>query len=782
MATNGITPPINERPNYFAGQYLLEDDFKLEQQYHIDRQRWHYHLLHVSGIAEGLKVTKGEGDLAVNVSEGSAIDPQGRQIILLALQTVELTKIISSNNPPIPDGTYTLYIGYSEQKTDQQTAGNEITSRRWQEEPKFQLSSSELKDFIPLTKLTITNGVVSDKIDNSDRVYSGLRLPTIDGEITLSSQSDGTKSLAELKGSLSIAGMLSVTDNVGIGMPPNSGAKLQVKIDGATTAASLKLEHNGSNLIVRPASAGGNSSVIENTGGGSLSINPNGGNVGIGTTSPPTEKLEVSGNIKATGNLSITGNANINSGNANNLALLLNSSGAGWGSGIQFKNTATNAKIYGIYSGGDGKWHFADVDKSVDRLVVDKDGNVGIGTTTPSGFQIVLPESSKSSSLPSAGVTIAGGASGNASIELRNSGTGTPYIDFTQNAATLDYDARIRLTEPGKLAIEGANVGIGTTTPAANLQVRDTIGSRNNYDFSKTALLVNSQTNNGGNSPANAESVLALAREGVPNQSYGNMVDFRLSNYKNVGPVDGTQLDLYLTEGQFSPKQVMSLRANGNVGIGTPDPTGKLTVVGSEGNSRSVIIDNKEIKFRGDGLAHFSIFANRWRDHILTIENTSSGGFPGVTDGTVLMALNSDGRLEVRGQVINSVNFSSSDVRWKKNIETIASALDKVLQLRGVTFEWRKEEYQEMNFNPGKHLGLIAQEVERVIPEVVHQNEEGYKSVAYSNLVALSIEALKELQAKHENLLPTIQAQQAEIDALKAELNRQKVLLITQPV
>jgi hypothetical protein len=100
------------------------------------------------------------------------------------------------------------------------------------------------------------------------------------------------------------------------------------------------------------------------------------------------------------------------------------------------------------------------------------DGNVGIGTTNPSGFQIVLPESSKSSSLPSAGVTIAGGLSGNASIELRNAGTGTPYIDFAQDATKTDYDARIRLTEPGKLAIEGANVGIGATSPSAKLTIQ----------------------------------------------------------------------------------------------------------------------------------------------------------------------------------------------------------------------------------------------------------------------------------------------------------------------
>jgi hypothetical protein len=82
---------------------------------------------------------------------------------------------------------------------------------------------------------------------------------------------------------------------IGIGTA-NPGAKLQVQIDGATTTASLKLEHNGSNLIVRPASAGGSSSIVENTAGGSLYINPNGGNVAIATASPTeNSKLEIAG-------------------------------------------------------------------------------------------------------------------------------------------------------------------------------------------------------------------------------------------------------------------------------------------------------------------------------------------------------------------------------------------------------------------------------------------------------------------------------------------------------
>lgn len=82
-------------------------------------------------------------------------------------------------------------------------------------------------------------------------------------------------------------------DRVGIGTAA-PGVKLEVNSGGGTNT-SLKCEHTGSNFIVRPVSSGGNSTVVENTGGGAIAINPNGGNVGIGTTTI-NEKLTIAGN------------------------------------------------------------------------------------------------------------------------------------------------------------------------------------------------------------------------------------------------------------------------------------------------------------------------------------------------------------------------------------------------------------------------------------------------------------------------------------------------------
>lgn len=92
---------------------------------------------------------------------------------------------------------------------------------------------------------------------------------------------------------------------------------------------------------------------------------------------------------------------------------------------------------------------------------------------------------------------------------------------------------------------------------------------------------------------------------------------------------------------------------------------------------------------------------------------------------------------------VTAANFvSTSDRRLKDNIETISDPINKIKQLRGVTFD--KDDRTQ--------IGVIAQEVEEIIPEVVLTAADGYKSVAYGNIVALLIEAVKEQQTQIEKL------------------------------
>jgi hypothetical protein len=88
-----------------------------------------------------------------------------------------------------------------------------------------------------------------------------------------------------------------------------------------------------------------------------------------------------------------------------------------------------------------------------------------------------------------------------------------------------------------------------------------------------------------------------------------------------------------------------------------------------------------------------------------------------------------------------------SDKRLKENIETIPDALDKVCQIRGVTFD-------RIDADGERQMGVIAQEVEKVAPEVVREDksEDKIKSVAYGNMVGLLIEAIKDLKAEIDEL------------------------------
>jgi hypothetical protein len=117
------------------------------------------------------------------------------------------------------------------------------------------------------------------------------------------------------------------------------------------------------------------------------------------------------------------------------------------------------------------------------------------------------------------------------------------------------------------------------------------------------------------------------------------------------------------------------------------------------------------------------------------------------------------GKVQVDGNLHATRVYITSDGRFKKNIEPLEDALEKTSLLQGVSYDWRTEEYPERRFDNRRQLGLIAQEVEKVVPEVVATSpEDGTKSVEYQNLVPLLIEAVKELKARNEELSRRLEA------------------------
>ena len=127
--------------------------------------------------------------------------------------------------------------------------------------------------------------------------------------------------------------------------------------------------------------------------------------------------------------------------------------------------------------------------------------------------------------------------------------------------------------------------------------------------------------------------------------------------------------------------------------------------------------------------------------------------FRGSSNGITALTVNGAGGITVNGDITATGSIdSTSDIKLKTNIKTIDNALDKVLQLRGA-------EYDRIDRDNQHEIGVIAQEVEKIIPEVVHGDET--KTVSYGNTVAVLIEAIKEQNE-------VISEMKKEIDELKS--------------
>lgn len=122
---------------------------------------------------------------------------------------------------------------------------------------------------------------------------------------------------------------------------------------------------------------------------------------------------------------------------------------------------------------------------------------------------------------------------------------------------------------------------------------------------------------------------------------------------------------------------------------------------------------------------------------ILTVSNTVASTSRTTGALTVAGGVGISGNLNVGGDV---TAFASSDERLKTDIKPINNALEKVNQISGVLFKWN-----ELSDKTGDDVGVIAQEIEKVLPEAVTTREDGYKAVRYEKIVPLLIEAIKEL-------------------------------------
>ncbi len=152
------------------------------------------------------------------------------------------------------------------------------------------------------------------------------------------------------------------------------------------------------------------------------------------------------------------------------------------------------------------------------------------------------------------------------------------------------------------------------------------------------------------------------------------------------------------------------------------------------------------------------------------------------------MVILKNGNTTINGTLTANNVSASSDFRLKKDIQQLDGALDKVLKLRGVSFYWKSKEdmaaakgkdvnNMSYGYSQDKQIGVIAQEIEEVLPELVVTDNEGFKSVKYENLTPVLIEAVKEQQSIIDAQNQKIENQQSKIESLEAQMDEMKKMI-----
>lgn len=384
----------------------------------------------------------------------------------------------------------------------------------------------------------------------------------------------------------------------------------------------------------------------------------------------------------------------------------------------RFKRSGIGGAVFRLENGNSYSWEFGmgsngefGINKSGDALgsqfFIKNNGNVGIGTTSPD-YPLEIEKSSNDAYL-----TLNNTKTSDAYVGLRwktHNQTWGIYSDRSitnQGFGIYQYGGGTGIGSGYRLVVSGdGNVGIGTTSPGADLHIQrnKSSASINVYNSLETgySTILAGQGNNG-----------RYIYMGYFNESYspGYATAFApKSGNIFTGGEAGMRLiaEHYISlfsGGITSSYERMRILANGNVGIGTTTP----------------------------------------------------GSY----------------KLYVNGSFYAPNVQLTSDARFKKDIQTItASKVAKLDQVRGTSYKFRNEKFKERNFSKKAQMGIIAQELIKVYPELVNKGEDGYYSVNYTGLIPVLVEAVKDLRKKNGVLkanVKQLQGKVSQIEEVKAQ-------------
>ena len=359
------------------------------------------------------------------------------------------------------------------------------------------------------------------------------------------------------------------------------------------------------------------------------------------------------------------------------------------------------------------------------------------------------------------------------------------------------------------------NIGINVDTPGEKLTINGNVSGSDSASF-KNILVENTITSisgsfgrvigsigstNGvvsGSSQVDYSGLSGINNDIVSASTDSGRVNFTITDGNITadligGVISGSSQVTGITNSQLAGSIANDKLVNSGIGIGNAGTIdlGESTTTANILQGSGVVSGSSQISGLGFVTASDATKHPNWISSNLvagtnvtitsgsnTLRISSSGGGGGGGVGTLQQVTDSGSATDVQVQfenttdstskttgavtiggglgVNNTINaggdviaYASSDERLKDNIKPIEGALDKVSQISGNTFDWNEE---KQNIYKGKDYGVIAQEIEKVMPELVDTRDDGYKAVKYEKIVPLLIESIKELKKEINEL------------------------------
>lgn len=546
---------------------------------------------------------------------------------------------------------------------------------------------------------------------------------------------------------VSVSGFNRFTFDSGGGFAANSATGARLTSSGATATAPVILPNRTSTKAGIGANSAGEVSIIADNSGtatemirvsGNKTIFPS-GTVGIGSSSP-NGKLDVNGSIVMSGSVSGFSGFQAAATAGSTVWTLPMSDGSG---GQVLSTNGAGVLSWVTSSGADNLGnHIATQAFQLGTNVINNNGGSnGLSFDTAGRATITTTSGGTSAGLT---LTNTSPASGSGSeLSFRSQSVQTASITTNLQGAPADSDLifstrgsnslveRLRVTSTG-------SVGIGTNLPASTLHI---------LTSNPAGLTVERQS-------ANTSSI-----------KFMNTTDHWLAGLSVSGKF-GIGKNSNLDTGP-----AFTIDSSGNVGMGTSTPSYRLSVYNSAAATSNV-------ESGGAGSTAYQRFAgltagSSSQAYLTGLNITNGNGAYEIYDQTAgasrfwvstggnigVGTIAPSEKFEVAGNVKGTSFINSSDRRLKKNIKVV-SGLPAILQLRGVTYDWKEDGSMDM--------GVIAQETEEIFPwAVVTDKVSGYKGVKYNALIGPLIEAVKDLDKKDKQIDRRIASLEEENQKLK---------------